>query len=77
MIWVAEKLNDAAESELHDPGVFGAQLAVLNRQFEDGDISTKEFEPGRGKAARPAACCTGRPRTEQSKVTHSWMTQPK
>ncbi|MGW1554872.1 gas vesicle protein GvpG, partial [Streptomyces sp. NPDC002346] len=44
MIWVAEKLNDAAESELHDPGVFGAQLAVLNRELEDGDISTEKFE---------------------------------
>ncbi|WP_442818700.1 gas vesicle protein GvpG [Streptomyces sp. NBC_01320] len=75
MIWVAEKLNDAAEHELHDPGVFRAQLAVLNRELEDGDISTEEFEPGRGKAARPTACCTGRRRTEQSKVTHSWMTQ--
>ncbi|MFE7713156.1 hypothetical protein ACFU6I_47275 [Streptomyces sp. NPDC057486] len=33
-----------------------AQLAVLNRELDDGDISTEEFEPGRGKAARPAAC---------------------
>ncbi|MFE4337538.1 hypothetical protein ACFRQM_52255 [Streptomyces sp. NPDC056831] len=54
-----------------------AQLAVLNREFEDGDMSPEEFEPGRGRAARPAACCTGRPRTERSKVAHSWMTQPR
>ncbi|MFJ2628039.1 gas vesicle protein GvpG [Streptomyces sp. NPDC087532] len=47
VIWVAEKLNDAAERELHDPGVLRAQLAVLNREFEDGDMSPEEFEPGR------------------------------
>ncbi|MFG2632211.1 gas vesicle protein GvpG [Streptomyces sp. NPDC048473] len=77
VISVAEKPNDDAERELHDPGVLRAQLTALNRELDDGDISTEEFEPGRGKAARPAACCTGRPRTERSKVTHSWMTQPR
>ncbi|MFB6945992.1 MULTISPECIES: gas vesicle protein GvpG [unclassified Streptomyces] len=77
VIWVAEKLNDAAERELHDPGVLRAHLVVLNREFEDGVMSLEEFEPGRGKAARPAACCTGRPRTERSKVTHPWITQPR
>ncbi|WP_327278360.1 gas vesicle protein GvpG [Streptomyces sp. NBC_01224] len=77
VIWVAEKLNDAAERDLHHPGMLSAQLAVLNREFEDGDISTEDFEPGRGRADRPAACCTGRPRTERSKVAHSWMTQPR
>ncbi|MFB6717091.1 gas vesicle protein GvpG [Streptomyces sp. NPDC056237] len=77
VIWVAEKLNDAAERDLHRPGMLRAQLAVLNREFEDRDISTEDFEPGRGRAARPAACCTGRPRTEPSKVAHSWMTQPR
>ncbi|MGW1109089.1 gas vesicle protein GvpG [Streptomyces sp. NPDC002540] len=77
VIWVAEKLNDAAERDLHHPGMLRAQLAVLNREFEDRDISTEDFEPGRGRAARPAACCTGRPRTEPSKVAHSWMTQPR
>ena len=44
VMWVAEKLNDAAERELHDPGVLRAQLALLNREFEDGDISLEEFE---------------------------------
>ncbi|MGW7045827.1 gas vesicle protein GvpG [Streptomyces avermitilis] len=44
VIWVAEKLNEAAERELHDPGVLRAQLAVLNQEFEDGDISLEEFE---------------------------------
>ncbi|GDY62153.1 hypothetical protein SAV14893_015460 [Streptomyces avermitilis] len=44
VIWVAEKLNEAAERELHDPGVLRAQLAVLNQELEDGDISLEEFE---------------------------------
>lgn len=44
VVWVAEKLEDAAERELHDPGVLRAQLALLNREFEDGDISLEEFE---------------------------------
>ncbi|MEU1535069.1 gas vesicle protein GvpG [Streptomyces fagopyri] len=44
VVWVAEKLNDAAERELHDPGVLRAQLALLNRELEEGDISLEEFE---------------------------------
>ncbi|MET8289770.1 gas vesicle protein GvpG [Streptomyces sp. NPDC005132] len=44
VVWVAEKLNDAAERELHDPGVLRAQLALLNREFEEGDITLEEFE---------------------------------
>ncbi|MFF3419711.1 gas vesicle protein GvpG, partial [Streptomyces sp. NPDC002698] len=44
VVWVAEKLNDAAERELRDPGVLRAQLALLNRELEDGDISLEEFE---------------------------------
>lgn len=44
VVWVAEKLHDAAERELHDPGVLRTQLAVLNQELEDGDISLEEFE---------------------------------
>lgn len=44
VIWVAEKVNDAAERELHDPGVIRAQLAALNQELEDGTISQAEFE---------------------------------
>ncbi|MER5278194.1 MULTISPECIES: gas vesicle protein GvpG [unclassified Streptomyces] len=44
VIWVAEKLNDAAERELHDPAVLRAQLAVLNQELESGEISLEEFE---------------------------------
>ncbi len=44
VVWVAEKLNDAGERELHDPAVLRAQLAVLNEELESGDISLEEFE---------------------------------
>jgi len=44
VIWVAEKLDDTAERELHDPGVLRTQLAVLNQELENGDISPEEFE---------------------------------
>ncbi|GAB2828641.1 gas vesicle protein GvpG [Streptomyces chlorus] len=44
VIWVAEKLHDTAERELHDPAVLRAQLAVLNQELEAGDITPDEFE---------------------------------
>ncbi|MEU5716115.1 gas vesicle protein GvpG [Streptomyces sp. NPDC020403] len=44
VIWVAEKVNDAADRELHDPHVIRAQLAALNQELEDGTISPEEFE---------------------------------
>ncbi|MFG2669317.1 gas vesicle protein GvpG [Streptomyces sp. DT20] len=44
VVWVAEKLNDTAERELHDPAVLRTQLAVLNQELESGDISLEEFE---------------------------------
>ncbi|MFF3419712.1 gas vesicle protein GvpG, partial [Streptomyces sp. NPDC002698] len=31
-------------TRLRDPGVLRAQLALLNRELEDGDISLEEFE---------------------------------
>ncbi|WP_326769020.1 gas vesicle protein GvpG [Streptomyces sp. NBC_01591] len=43
VIWVAEKLNDAAERELHDPGVLRAQLALLKRE-----LKTETDEKGNG-----------------------------
>lgn len=42
--WVAERLIDAADHELHDPAVIRARLAALNQQLEDGLIGTQEFE---------------------------------
>lgn len=44
VVWVAEKLNDTAERELHDPAVLRAQLGVLNQELEAGDITLEEFE---------------------------------
>lgn len=44
VIWVAEKVDDAAQRELHDPGVIRAQLAALNQELEDGTIGRAEFE---------------------------------
>ncbi|MET7365783.1 gas vesicle protein GvpG [Streptomyces sp. NPDC005566] len=44
VIWVAEKVNDAADREMHDPGVLRAQLAALNQELEDGNVSLDEFE---------------------------------
>ncbi|MFJ4501013.1 gas vesicle protein GvpG [Streptomyces sp. NPDC088864] len=44
VVWVAEKLNEAAERELSDPRVLRAQLAVLNQELEAGDIMLEEFE---------------------------------
>ncbi|MER5462214.1 gas vesicle protein GvpG [Streptomyces sp. NPDC002668] len=44
VIWVAEKVNEAADRQLHDPAVLRAQLVALNQELEDGDISQEEFE---------------------------------
>ncbi|MET9494837.1 gas vesicle protein GvpG [Streptomyces sp. NPDC006552] len=45
VVWIAERLQDAAERELYDPGVVRAQLAALNRDLDEGLISLAEFEP--------------------------------
>ncbi|MFF9510948.1 gas vesicle protein GvpG [Streptomyces sp. NPDC014724] len=77
VIWVAEKLNGATERELHDPGVLRAQPAVLNGELEDGDTSLEELKREDERLlARLDAAAVG-PRAERSKVTHSWMTQPR
>ncbi|MFI2780377.1 gas vesicle protein GvpG [Streptomyces sp. ALB3] len=44
VIWVADKVHDAADRELHDPGVIRAQLAALNQELEDGNVGLEEFE---------------------------------
>jgi hypothetical protein len=43
-MWVAERLQDAAERELYDPGVIRAQLAALNQDLDEGNIALAEFE---------------------------------
>ncbi|NLU70725.1 gas vesicle protein GvpG [Streptomyces sp. HNM0574] len=42
--WVAERLLDAAENELHDPAVVRARLRALNEALERGELSAEDFE---------------------------------
>ncbi|WP_327297359.1 MULTISPECIES: gas vesicle protein GvpG [unclassified Streptomyces] len=44
VVWISDRLIDAAEQELHDPGVIRAQLAELNRCLDDGEITLAQFE---------------------------------
>ncbi|MEU0837458.1 gas vesicle protein GvpG [Streptomyces sp. NPDC005969] len=63
-------------SELHAPGALRAQLALLNRELEDGDISLEELKR-EGKRLLARLHAAQQPHAERSKVTHSWMTQPR
>lgn len=66
VIWVAEKLDDAAERELHDPGVLRAQLALLNEEFENNTITQEEFEREEERLLdRLHAAPVGRTQTER------------
>jgi len=42
--WVAGRLMDAADEELHDPAVLRARLRALNQALESGELSLEEFE---------------------------------
>lgn len=44
MVWVSDRLIDAAEAELYDPAVIRTQLAELNRALDDGEIDVTRFE---------------------------------
>ncbi|GGZ08643.1 gas vesicle protein GvpG [Streptomyces nitrosporeus] len=44
VVWVAEKMQGAAEREMYDTGVIRAQLAALNQEFERGEIGVEKFE---------------------------------
>lgn len=44
VVWVAERLTDAAEHELHSPAAVRARLGELNRALEDGEIGLEDFE---------------------------------
>ncbi|WP_406379130.1 gas vesicle protein GvpG [Streptomyces sp. NBC_01618] len=70
VVWVAEKLHDAAERELQTQ-----ECSAPSWLYRTGNLKT-ETSAWRSPA-RPAACCRRRPRAERSKVTHSWMTQPR
>ncbi|MFE3588310.1 gas vesicle protein GvpG [Streptomyces niveus] len=44
VVWISDRLVDAAEAELYDPAVVRAQLAELNRSLDDGEIDLARFE---------------------------------
>ncbi|MEU8675530.1 gas vesicle protein GvpG [Streptomyces sp. NPDC048560] len=69
VVWVAEKVHEAAERELHDPGVIRAQLAALNRELEDGHIELEEFEREEERLLDRLHAAGSRPGTARAKVT--------
>lgn len=42
--WVADRLLDAAQNELHDPPAVRARLRELNRAYEQGELTLDDFE---------------------------------
>lgn len=44
VVWVSDRLIDAAEAELYDPAVIRVQLAELNRALDEGEIDLARFE---------------------------------
>ncbi|MFB6951251.1 gas vesicle protein GvpG [Streptomyces niveus] len=44
VVWVSDRLVDAAEAELYDPAVVRVQLAELNRSLDDSEIDLARFE---------------------------------
>lgn len=44
VVWVADRMADAAEEELQAPAAVRMRLAALNDRLEAGEISMAEFE---------------------------------
>lgn len=44
VVWVSDRLIDAAEAELYDPAVIRVQLAELSRALDEGEIDLASFE---------------------------------
>ncbi|MEV6759002.1 gas vesicle protein GvpG [Streptomyces sp. NPDC051214] len=42
--WVADRLIEAAETELYSPDAVRARLAALNEALDQGDIDLDQFE---------------------------------
>ncbi|GAB3114342.1 hypothetical protein GCM10027160_19960 [Streptomyces calidiresistens] len=42
--WIADRLIDTANRELHDPTPVLARLTELNRALEEGEIDRSSFE---------------------------------
>ena len=44
VVWIADRIGQAADQELRDPAVLRARLAALNEDFENGTIDEERFE---------------------------------
>lgn len=44
VVWVADRMADAAEEELRAPAAVRMRIAALNDRLEAGEISMAEFE---------------------------------
>lgn len=44
VVWVADRMADAAEEELRAPAAVRMRLAALNDRLEAGEMTTAEFE---------------------------------
>ena len=44
LAWIARRIAEAAEQELHDPARIEAQLLALERQLESGEIDSATHE---------------------------------
>ncbi|MFD5897227.1 gas vesicle protein GvpG [Streptomyces sp. NPDC060366] len=44
VVWISDRLIDAAEAELYDPAVIRVRLSELNRALDDGEIDLARFE---------------------------------
>nr|WSZ94417.1 gas vesicle protein GvpG [Streptomyces sp. NBC_00857] len=74
--WIAEQLMEAADRQIHDPALIRAQLAALNHEFEEGNLSLEEFEEEEERLL-DRLDETGAGPGDRSKVAHSWKTKPR
>jgi hypothetical protein len=44
VVWVADRIGQAADRELRDPAVIRARLVALNEELENGLIDEEAFE---------------------------------
>ncbi|HSA48926.1 MAG TPA: gas vesicle protein GvpG [Yinghuangia sp.] len=44
VVWVARRVEDAAEQEMYDPAVIRAELAALLKDLEDGVIDEATYD---------------------------------
>jgi gas vesicle protein GvpG len=71
VVWLADRLVDAAERETRDPDVLRTRLRLLNQALEDGEIDQATFEREEERVldlleGRPATGPTPRPPTTPS-----------